>query len=465
MQRGLCTCSCCGERSTKKEWLKTQQSKKGTSEPVDDKCKECWDQYSTVGVCSYMDWTQYCEFINDGGQEEIDSIEKDMNAHQSDVKHKQADVLDEVTLKLDVERHYEIMNASEFGVNIGKPNTKMPAVPSLEVINERTGDKEEVYMFEHPLLKHRTLTMTASHAVQKAIYSLSHGDVTHQAHADKTFAKLRGDTFDKNLKVAENLAAGRIVAPPLSTYRSRYDTWKKGVDEKKAQLKSNGDDDEDSGEESSDSDDDGRDHGISAADDATVAATAAADAAGGVGSPSAPEAAAIGPQSQAVAAGSVCGSQPPGGPSRPPRRSTSRSRTPRGSQAADCEDEVASGRKLKPSDGADYYIQVLDLHETMNGAKLGVQLHHAELLKEKYDDSDDDFKRLNTHIEKYREALSLSPSMYTSLSDSKIKACIDSICVKEGFPIPPHIQRHLIVKVAGGANGHESLRIRFAVDY
>eukprot|EP00959_Pyramimonas_sp_CCMP1952_P465844 9488995-Pyramimonas_sp.AAC.2 len=114
------------------------------------------------------------------------------------------------------------MNQSEFSSNIGKPQSRMPAVPTLDVVNETTGEKEEVYVFEHPILKHRTLTMTASVYTEATNYHLAAGGVTHDGHTERTFKKAMSEVTDNNAKTAENLMCGKVKAPRLDDYRMAF---------------------------------------------------------------------------------------------------------------------------------------------------------------------------------------------------------------------------------------------------
>eukprot|EP00959_Pyramimonas_sp_CCMP1952_P079233 1656091-Pyramimonas_sp.AAC.1 len=93
----------------------------------------------------------------------------------------------------------------------------------------------------------------------------------------------------------------------------------------------------------------------------------------------------------------------------------------------------------------------------MKGLKLGVQMHHAEQLKGKVDE--DDCSRLTIHLNKYYKALELAPDRYSALSDQQITSRVAELCVKEGIPVPDHLQRHFIVKAAG----RNQLDLRFGI--
>lgn len=74
---GLCTCSCCGQKPSERDWAHFVLNKKtGAKEAADDKCKECCGRFVEGRCKGYMEWPQYCDHaVSDEGRREAEGVD------------------------------------------------------------------------------------------------------------------------------------------------------------------------------------------------------------------------------------------------------------------------------------------------------------------------------------------------------------------------------------------------------
>lgn len=217
---GLCTCSCCGQKSSETDWAHFVSNKKtGAKEAADDKCKECWGRFVEGGYSGYMEWPQYCAHaVSDEGRREAEGVDEARRGGPRAFLPEEVSQGLRVSCKM--ERHYQVLSQSEFRSEVGRTSARMPTVPLVKVRDEK-GEEEQVYVFEHPILKHRTLTLSAEWSVAQRKMQVLPAQHMHASQGERVFKQsLSKRSF--SCEEGESLLFGHVAIPELESYKDKF---------------------------------------------------------------------------------------------------------------------------------------------------------------------------------------------------------------------------------------------------
>lgn len=221
---GVPTCAACGQSSANVEWQsKTVNRRTNEEEPYDDKCKLCWRKFS-AGFAAYMSWDEYCAACGDL-KSENDEVGRHLSS--ADKAYFPESVGESLQYAIRLERNYQVLNAAEFRKTMGAPpHSRMPRVPTLWLQKEVPDENEpleQVFVFAHPALPHRTMRIETLHMCERRTNLMTAEQHAHKAQGSKTLCSC---LERRSAKSAEQVLfqPGTAVAQ-LDQYRVPEGEW------------------------------------------------------------------------------------------------------------------------------------------------------------------------------------------------------------------------------------------------
>lgn len=243
-QLGNCRCSGCGAKTSggaSPAWARfVVHPRTGVKTPMGDRCKSCDDRYSQLGYKAYMTFEAFIEHE----QSELGKKEVSLAAAcKDDPSHRNfsLDSVDsQVKVGYKVSKHFLVMNEGEFVATFGgKPHSKMPSAPTMQIRKDNSSATEKVWLFAHPVLRHRTLELFSLHGVAKSTSVLDAASHYHESQGAKVF-DYSAEAAAKDSKAKLLSASMRI--PDIESYSAAFQKQREEASAKRnRQSKGQGD--------------------------------------------------------------------------------------------------------------------------------------------------------------------------------------------------------------------------------
>lgn len=409
-----------------------------------DRCKSCDDRFTQLGYNAYMSFEAFIEHEQtEAGKNEVSAASS--SKEDPAARNFSLDSVDtEVEIGYKVSRNYLVMNEGEFVATFGaKPHSKMPSAPCMQIRKDNSSVTEKVWLFAHPLLKHRTLELFSLHGVSKSTSVLDSAAHYHEAQGAKVF-NYTADAAAQDSKAKLLSASMRI--PDIDNYSAAFQKQRDEASAKRHKH-NKGRDDLEEGEEFleeglldfADGDGGGEfgqaEVGMSqeseALDDSAEAlAQMLQDSTEATAVERRPkEASFVSPSFKRARTQSVFNDG-----------ASAKS----GTQASD--GGMESSLKKAKRHAPEYYINELPLDKVVEGEKLGVPEHHARLLLGGAAgiELEPDMIALHNHLDLVDAAKKLAPGEVQNLLPTALHKHLTDIILHQQVAAPPKLQAFLL---------------------